>query len=138
MVNFWIQLPLKETLAASFNKTSTLTSRKQVVEQCMNIPVYQKHLKFFRCTTPFWLQKNSLKMLNFQFFLLRKQFFVATLSKPRPLISRRYVAEQGIVALLRFLIQNNASKMLNFRILSQKRTFSGYFILKECTLFQKI
>ena len=70
----------------------------------MNVPVYQKHLHFFRCKAPFSLQKNSLKMLNFQFFLLRKQFLVATLSKPGPLIPRRYVGEQGIVALLRFLI----------------------------------
>ena len=68
------------------------------------LPVYQKHLHFFRCTAPFSLQKNGLKMLNFQFFLLRKQFFVATLSKPRPIITRRYVADQGIFALLRSLI----------------------------------
>ena len=115
MVNFWIQLPLKETLVATVNKACRLTSRKQVVEKCMNVPVYQKYLHFFRCTTPFLLQKNSLKMLNFQFVLLRKHFLVATLSKPRPLISRRYVAEQGIVTLLRFLMQNNASKMLNFQ-----------------------
>ena len=104
MVNFWIYLPLKLTLVATFNKACTLTSRKYVVEQCMNVPVHQKHLHFFRCKAPFSLQKNSLKMLNFQFFLLRKQFLVATLSKPCPLISRRYLAEQGIVALLRFLI----------------------------------
>ena len=35
-------------------------------------------------------------MLNFQFFLPSKQPLVATLSKTRPLISRRYVAEQGM------------------------------------------
>ena len=35
-------------------------------------------------------------MLNWLFFLLRKQPLVATLSKTRPLISRRYVAEQGM------------------------------------------
>ena len=70
----------------------------------MNVPVYQKHLHFFRCTARFSLSNNSLKMQNFQFFLLRKQFFVATLSKMRPLISRRSVTEQDIVALLRFLI----------------------------------
>ena len=35
-------------------------------------------------------------MLNFQFFLPWKQPLVATLSKTRPLISRRYVAEQGM------------------------------------------
>ena len=31
-----------------------------------------------------------------QFFLLRKQPLAATLSKTRPLISRRYVADQGM------------------------------------------
>ena len=35
-------------------------------------------------------------MLNWLFFLLRKQSLVATFSKMRPLISRRYVAEQGM------------------------------------------
>ena len=35
-------------------------------------------------------------MLNWLFFLLRKQRLVATFSKMRPLISRRYVAEQGM------------------------------------------
>ena len=35
-------------------------------------------------------------MLNFQFFLFRKQPLVAALSKTRPLISRRYAPEQGI------------------------------------------
>ena len=28
MINFWMQLPLKETLVATFNKACTLTSRK--------------------------------------------------------------------------------------------------------------
>ena len=35
-------------------------------------------------------------MLNFQFFLPRKQPLVATLSKTNPIVSRKYVAEQGM------------------------------------------
>ena len=35
-------------------------------------------------------------MLNWLLYLLRKQPLVATLSKTPPLISRRYVAEQGM------------------------------------------
>ena len=52
MVNFWIYLPLKETLVATFNKVCTLTSKKQIAEQCMNVPVYQKDLHFFGRTAP--------------------------------------------------------------------------------------
>ena len=64
----------------------------------MNISVYQKHLHIFGHVAPFSFRKTDSKMLNFQFFLLRKQHLVATLdtlNETRPPISR-YVAEQGM------------------------------------------
>ena len=58
----------------------------------MNVPVYYKHLKFFGRTAPFLLRKMVSEILfSSQFFLPRKQPLVATLSKTRPLISKRYV-----------------------------------------------
>ena len=52
MVNFWIQLPLKETLVATFNMACTYASKKLIAEQGMNVPVYQKHLYCFGRTAP--------------------------------------------------------------------------------------
>ena len=46
-----MSLPLKETLMAISSKACILTSKNQVTEQGMNVPVYQKHLHFFRRTT---------------------------------------------------------------------------------------
>ena len=57
MINFRAFLPLKETLVATF-KACTLTSRKQVAEQGMNVSVYHKHLKvWWSYCTVFALQK---------------------------------------------------------------------------------
>ena len=84
-----IFLPLKETLVATFNKASALTSRKQVAYQGMNVQLHHKHLKFLAALHRFRFRKKSSKILTFQFFLPRKQPLVAPLSKTRPLISRR-------------------------------------------------
>ena len=84
-----IFLPLKETLVATFNKASALTSRKQVAYQGMNVQLHHKHLKFLAALHRFCFRKKSSKILTFQFFLHRKQPLVAPLSKTRPLISRR-------------------------------------------------
>ena len=62
----------------------------------MNVPVYQKHLNVLVALQRFCFRKIVSKMINFQFYLLRKQRFVAILHKTHPLISRRYVAEQGM------------------------------------------
>ena len=96
MVNFQIYLPLKESLVATFNKACARSSNKQVDEQTRNVPVYQKHINFLVTLHRFRFRRKVSKMLNFQFFLPSKQPLVATLSKTRPLISRRYVAEQGM------------------------------------------
>ena len=64
----------------------------------MNISVYQKHLHILVTLHHFFFRKTDSKMLNFQFFLLRKQHLVATLdtlNETHPSISR-YVAEQGM------------------------------------------
>ena len=55
MANFRINLRLKKTLVATFNKTFTVTSVKQRAEQGMNVPVHHKHLKVFGRTAPFSL-----------------------------------------------------------------------------------
>ena len=65
----------------------------------MDIPVYHEYLKIFSVALQrFGFRKIVSKMLNFQFFLPRKQHLLATLSKTRPFISRRYIylSEQDI------------------------------------------
>ena len=51
---------------------------------------------YFFALNRFCFRKIVSKVLNFQFFSLRRKPLMATLSKTRPLISRRYAAEQGM------------------------------------------
>ena len=47
MLNFWIFVPLKETLVATFNETLAPTLRKYVAEQCILMPNLLKTNKSF-------------------------------------------------------------------------------------------
>ena len=62
MLNFWIFLPLKELLVATFGETCALTSKKCVFEQGISIPNVLEKIQFFGRTPPFLLKKNCLKI----------------------------------------------------------------------------
>ena len=47
MLNFWIFLPLKELLVATFGETCPLTSKKCVFEQGISIPNVLEKIQFF-------------------------------------------------------------------------------------------
>ena len=58
MVNFWIFVPLKETLVATFNETLAPTFRKYVAAQCVLMPsLSEKNKSFWSHSSVFALEK---------------------------------------------------------------------------------
>ena len=58
---------------------------------------FSKNMNIFFVTLHrFYFRKTVSKMLNYQFFLLWKQYFVVTTNKTWRLISRGYVAERAV------------------------------------------
>ena len=55
MLNFWIFLPLKETLVAPFSETCALSSGKYVSEPGNSIPDLTEKLRVFGRSAPFLL-----------------------------------------------------------------------------------
>ena len=53
MLIFEIFLPLKEPLVATFGEKCTLTSRKYIVVQAMNLQNRPKNTNYFGYTSPF-------------------------------------------------------------------------------------
>ena len=86
-------------------------------------------LIIFSCTSPFLLQKNSLKMLNCR-------LLVANFSKACALTSRNYVSKPDlsiIIALLSFCFKRKAWNMIICRIyLPLKETFNFRLLSRRC------
>ena len=78
----------------AFSEMSALTSRKDVTERGMNVPVLSETLKLPWLHSSAFFRKKSSKMLNFQVFTPLKQYLVASFSQKSALNSRKYIAKQ--------------------------------------------
>ena len=78
-----------EKWSKNLSVNSFFPSRKYVAEQGIIMIIYCRLFSIFGFTSPFLLQKNSLKMLNI--FLPLKEPLLATFSKASGLTSRKCV-----------------------------------------------
>ena len=84
------QIRVKEALVINLDEKRASTSRKYVSNM---------YSKFIRQTNLFWflIQKSSLKIWIFRAFLPPKEALVASFRETGTPISRRYVAEEGLI-----------------------------------------
>ena len=81
----------------SFNETRAPTSRRYVAEQGTVIANWLKIYQIFRLDSSVCPLEKEAKNLNFEFLLPPIELLVATFNETCTPISRKYVAEQGIV-----------------------------------------
>ena len=96
MLIFVIYLPLKEPLVVTFGEKREHTSRKCVVVQGTNLTKSSKKHKLFWLHSSFNSTLKNSTLKNFDVFLPREEFPVASFCKSRAFIPRRFIVEQSI------------------------------------------